>query len=99
MAGKEDIVTRIARRSGHTKKATYEFMKAFGDVLTETLADGERFHIHKVITFRPEYKDACIRYNPKTREKVEIPPHIKVKTVIGSELERALFDVDDFIED
>ena len=57
MAGKEDIVTRIARRSGHTKKATYEFMKIFGDILTETLADGERFHIHKVITFRPMSPD------------------------------------------
>ena len=89
MAGKEDIVTRLARRSGHTKKATYEFMKIFGDILTETLADGERFHIHKVITFRPEYKEECVRYNPKTREEVIIPPHIKVKTVIGSEFRKS----------
>lgn len=99
MAGKEDIVTRIAHKSGLTKKATYKFMKAFGDVLTETLVNGERFHIHKVITFRPEYKEECIRYNPKTREEVVIPPHIKVKTVIGSELESALFDLENIQED
>lgn len=99
MANKEDVVTRIARKSGHTKKATYEFMKAFGEVLTETLAGEERFHIHKVITFSPEYKEACVRHNPKTLEEVVIPPHIKVKTVIGSKLERALFDVEDSRED
>ena len=45
MAGKEEIVTRIAHKSGLTKRATYKFMKAFGDVLTETLCGGERFHI------------------------------------------------------
>lgn len=93
MAGKENIVTRIAHKSGLTKKATYKFMGAFKDVLTETLLDEERFHIHGVLTLKPEYKKECIRYNPKTREKVVIPPHIKVKTVIGSELERALFDI------
>lgn len=49
MAGKEEIVTRIAHKSGLTKKATYKFMKAFGEVLTETLCDGERFHIPKVL--------------------------------------------------
>lgn len=95
MAGKEDIVTRIAHKSGLTKKATYKFLKAFGDVLTETLVNGERFHIHKVLTLSPEYKEACIRHNPKTQEEVEIPPHVKVKTVIGSELKRALYDVED----
>jgi len=95
MAGKEDIVTRIAHKSGLTKKATYKFMKAFGEVLTETLCDGERFHIHKVFTMEPKYKGAYIRYDPKTREEVEVPPHIKVKTVIGTELERALYNVGD----
>ena len=48
MAGKEDIVTRIAHKSGLTKKATYKLMEAFKDVLTETLLDGERFHIHEI---------------------------------------------------
>ena len=62
MANKEDIITRIAHKSGLTKKATYKFMKAFGDVLTETLTNGERFHIHGIMTFRPEYKEACIRH-------------------------------------
>ena len=99
MAGKEDIVTRIAHKSGLTKKATYKLMEAFKDVLTEKLLDGEWFHIHGLLTLKPEYKEECIRYNPKTREKVVVPPHIKVKTVIGSELERALFDVDNTQED
>ena len=99
MANKEDIITRIAHKSGLTKKATYKFMKAFGDVVTETLTNGERFHIHGIMTFRPEYKEACIRHNPKTLEEVEIPTHIKVRTVIGSDLERALFDVEDFDAD
>ena len=95
MAGKENIVTRIAHKSGLTKKATYKLMEAFKDVLTETLLDGERFHIHGLLTLKPEYKEECIRYNPKTREKVVVSPHIKVKMVIGSELERALFDMED----
>ena len=54
MAGKEDIVTRIAHKSGLTKKATYKLMEAFKDVLTETLLDGERFHIHGLLTLKTE---------------------------------------------
>ena len=74
-------------------------MKPFGDVVTETLCDGERFHIHKVFTMEPKYKGAYIRYDPKTREEVEVPPHIKVKTVIGTELERALYNAGDSLAD
>lgn len=62
-----------AYKSGLTKKATYKLMEAFKDVLTETLLDGERFHIHGLLTLKPEYKEECIRYNPKTREKVVVP--------------------------
>ena len=62
-----------AYKSGLTKKATYKLMEAFKDVLTETLLDGERFHIHGLLTLKTEYKEECIRYNPKTREKVVVP--------------------------
>ena len=62
-----------AYNSGLTKKATYKLMEAFKDVLTETLLDGERFHIHGLLTLKTEYKEECIRYNPKTREKVVVP--------------------------
>ena len=62
-----------AYKSGLTKKATYKLMEAFKDVLTETLLDGERFHIHGLLTLKTECKEECIRYNPKTREKVVVP--------------------------
>ena len=62
-----------AYKSGLTKKATYKLMEAFKDVLTETLLDGERFHIHGLLTLKTEYKEECIRYNPKTQEKVVVP--------------------------
>ena len=90
MAGKEEIVTRIAQKSGMTKRATYKFMEAFKDVLEETLAKGERFHFHKVFTMEPIQREACIRHNPRTQEEIELPACIKVKTVIGTELRKRL---------
>ena len=66
-------IQMYAYKSGLTKKATYKLMEAFKDVLTETLLDGERFHIHGLLTLKTEYKEECIRYNPKTREKVVVP--------------------------
>ena len=54
-----------AYKSGLTKKATYKLMEAFKDVLTETLLDGERFHIHGLLTLKTEYKEECIRHGRK----------------------------------
>lgn len=90
MANKENIVTKISEKSGFTKKATCKFLDAFNNVLVETLANGERFHIHEVFTMVPVHKEACMRRNPKTQEKVKLSDYIKVKTVIGSGLEKAL---------
>lgn len=90
MANRKDIVTKISDKSGFTKKATYKFLDAFNDVLVETLANGERFHIHEVFTMVPVQKEGCMRRNPKTQEKVKLSAYIKVKTVIGSGLEKAL---------
>ena len=90
MAAKEEIVTRIARKAGFTKKATYEFMEAFSEVLMETLANGERFHIHKIFTMKPIDKEAVMKHNPKTMEPVEVPACVKIKTIIGTELNEAV---------
>lgn len=52
MAGKEDIVTRIAHKSGLTKKATYKLMEAFKDVLTETILKTIKIHPRKTTYLR-----------------------------------------------
>ena len=99
MAGKEDIVIRIAQKSGLTKKAAYKFMEAFKEVLTEILVDGERFHIHKVFTLETVHKNARMGQNPQTMEAVEIPAHTKVRLVTGTELDRALNEGNDSYAD
>ena len=90
MVGKEEIVTRIAQKSGVTKKAANKFMDAFNEVLLETLASGETFHLHKIFTMKVVHKGPRLRHNPQTLEPVEVPACEKIKTVIGSELEAAV---------
>lgn len=90
MANKIEIINRIAEKSGKTKKATYEFMDAFKEVLMDVLSEGEKFHIHKVFTMEPvEMKERTV-LNPKTLEKVDVPAHIRIKTVIGTDLKEAV---------
>ena len=90
MVGKEEIVARIAQKSGLTKKAVNIFMDAFKEVLIETLANGEIFHLHKIFTMKVVHKGPRLRHNPQTLEPVEVSACEKIKTIIGSELEVAV---------
>ncbi len=95
MAAKEEIVTRIAQKSGMTKKVTYKFLEAFCEVLMDTLESGERFHLHKIFSMTPVEHKAHTKRNPRTQEKVEIPDRIEVKTTIGTKLIAAVNGYED----
>ena len=73
MANKADLLDGVASKSGLTKKDATAAVEALFEVVTETLASGERV---QVIGFGSvEVRDRAARKgrNPQTGEEIEIP--------------------------
>ncbi|MBF0204456.1 MAG: integration host factor subunit beta [Desulfamplus sp.] len=71
---KLELISALKQQSGITKAEAAEVVQTFFDSLTEALAKGDRVEIRGLCSFFiKEYKSYTGR-NPKTGDKVTIPP-------------------------
>ncbi len=71
---KLELISTLKEKSNLTKAEAAEVVKIFFDSLTEAFINGERVEIRGLCSFHiKEYKSYTGR-NPKTGEKVVIPP-------------------------
>lgn len=76
---KDELITKIAAKTGQTKAATEATIKALGLVLKENLsAPGDKIKVHGVATFEMKVQAARDARNPKTGETI----HLDAKNVI-----------------
>ena len=73
MANKADLIDGVASKSGLTKKDATSAVEALFDVVTETLADGERVQVIGFGSFEVRDRAARKGRNPQTGEEIEIP--------------------------
>lgn len=87
---KEELVAKMAEKAKFPKTTVKAALDAFCEVITESLANGERVTILGFGSFDVTYRNARKGRNPKTGEIIDIPAKILPKFSAGSQLKQAL---------
>ncbi len=80
---KKELVNRIAERTGQTKVITKEIIQLFLDEIINELSDGNRLEFREFGVFEVKPRKARRAQNPRTLEKVNVPPKKVVKFKVG----------------
>ena len=70
---KSDLIAAIAAKTGDTKKGAEATLNAFIDVVTESLAKGEKVQLVGFGSFEVRKRAARKGRNPQTKEEIKIP--------------------------
>jgi len=87
---KLELVTAISEKSELSKKDSEKALKAFEEVITETLASGRPVQMVGFGTFDVTDRAARVGRNPKTGEELQIPAMKTPKFKAGKPLKDAL---------
>jgi len=80
---KKDLVNRIADRTGETKVVTKNIIQMFLDEIIRELSSGNRLEFRDFGVFEVKPRRARRAQNPRTLEKVSVPPKKVVKFKVG----------------
>ncbi len=83
---KTELIAAIAEKTGFSKKDSERALKAYEEVITETLASGDKVQSVGFGTFEVSQRAARIGRNPRTKEKMEIPASKSVRFKVGKSL-------------
>ena len=70
---KSELIAAIATKTGETKKDAEATLNAFIDVVTETLAKGDKVQLVGFGSFEVRKRAARKGRNPQTKEEIKIP--------------------------
>ena len=70
---KTDFIKAVAEKAGASQKETKQIVDAALDVITSTLARGEKVTLTGFGTFEVRSRQAREGVNPQTRQKINIP--------------------------
>jgi len=80
---KKDLVNRIAEATGETKVVTKNVIQMFLDEIVRELSAGNRLEFRDFGVFEVKSRRARRAQNPRTLEKVAVPPKRVVKFKVG----------------
>lgn len=87
---KTDVITKVAEKTGFTKKDSEAALAAFQDVITEALVSGERVQMTGFGTFEVTQRAGREGRNPLTGESLYIAPTKAPKFKAGKLLKTAV---------
>lgn len=87
---KKDLIDRIADTTGCKRPLVREIVQMFLDQITEELREGKRLEFRDFGIFEVKTRAARRAQNPKTLERVEVPPKRTVKFKVGRLLREGL---------
>jgi DNA-binding protein HU-beta len=76
---KKELITQIAHASGLKKKEVAKILAAFMENIAECLAKGEKVVLRGFGTFRLLKRKARVGINPRTKEKINLPPSVTAR--------------------
>lgn len=80
---KKELVNRIAEKTGQTKIVAKEILQTFLDEIVRELSLGNRLEFRDFGVFEVKPRRARRAQNPRTLQKVEVPPKHVVKFKVG----------------
>ncbi len=90
---KKELIDRIAETRGYKRVLVKEVIQAFLDSIVEELGSGNRLEFRDFGVFESKVRAARQAQNPKTMEKVPVPPRRTVKFKVGRVMKMKLHDV------
>ncbi len=87
---KSDLVAAVSEKAELTKKDTEKFLKAFEDVVTETLASGDKIQMVGFITFDVVERAERMGRNPQSSQPMLIKASKAPRFKAGKSLKDAV---------
>lgn len=87
---KKDLIERIAAASGCTRVDVKNVVQCFLDQVIDELAQGNRLEFRDFGVLETRDRAARVAQNPKTLERVNVPPKRTVKFKVGRLLKERL---------
>lgn len=83
---KTELVNAVSEKSGLSKTDAQKAVDAFMDVVSEALKEGDKVALLGFGTFSVAEKASRTGFNPRTKEKIEIPARKVAKFKPGASL-------------
>lgn len=80
---KKELVDRIADKTDVTRVVVKRIVQSFLDEIIEELGRGNRLEFRDFGVFETKRRAARMAQNPKTLERVQVPPKRTVKFKVG----------------
>lgn len=87
---KTEFIAAVADKAGVTKSDAQKAVKAFLDVVTDSLQKGDKVVLTGFGSFEVRQAKARTGVNPRTKEKVRIPATKRPAFSAGAELKKAV---------
>jgi len=89
---KKDLVDRIADKGGNKRVIVKRIIQQFLDEIVQELGNGNRLEFRDFGVFEIRDRAPRIAQNPKTMEKVRVPPKRTVKFKVGRLMKDRLYN-------
>ena len=87
---KDDVVTKVCRKTGYSRMMVSATVDALLDIVTDNLANGNSVQFAGFGTFEPKQCAARTGRNPHTNEEVKIPARVVPNFRAGKYLKAAV---------
>lgn len=87
---KKELIDRIAEQTDNKRVVVKKIIQAFLDEIIEELGNGNRLEFRDFGVFESKERAARIAQNPKTLERVKVPPKRTVKFKVGRLMKQRL---------
>lgn len=87
---KKELVDRIADKTDVTRVVVKRIVQSFLDEMIEELGRGNRLEFRDFGVFETKHRAARMAQNPKTLERVQVPPKRTVKFKVGRLMKQKL---------
>ncbi len=87
---KRDLVQLIAEKTNVQQQKAKEVIQSFLDEIITELANGNRLEFRDFGVFEPRKKAPRLARNPRTGEKIQVPPKVTVKFKAGRMMKERL---------
>ena len=91
---KKELIDRIAEKTGNKRIVVKRVVQGFLDDIVEELGRDNRLEFRDFGVFESKRRAARVAQNPKTLERVEVPPKRTVKFKVGRLMKMRLLQED-----
>lgn len=90
---KKELIDRIAEQTNNKRVVVKRILQTFLDAIIEELAHGNRLEFRDFGVFESKERAARTAQNPKTLERVQVPPKRTVKFKVGRLMKKHLQEI------